>query len=46
MWYELGAMFDQFDDRESAAEAYRQAAEATGLAVAQPHGERAVPQRS
>ena len=46
MWYELGAMFDQFGDRESAAEAYREAAEATGLAVVQTDGERAVPQRS
>jgi transcriptional regulator with XRE-family HTH domain len=46
MWYELGAMFDQFGDRESAAEAYREAAEATGLAVVQPNAERAVPQRS
>jgi transcriptional regulator with XRE-family HTH domain len=46
MWYELGAMFDQFGDSESAAEAYRQAAEATGLAVVQSDRERAVPQRS
>jgi transcriptional regulator with XRE-family HTH domain len=46
MWYELGAMFDQCGDVEGAAEAYRAAAEATGLAVVQPEGERAVPQRS
>jgi hypothetical protein len=46
MWYELGAMFDQSGDAESAAEAYREAAEATGLAVVQPDGDRAVPQRS
>ena len=45
MWYELGAMFDQLGDRESAGEAYREAAEATGLAVLQSDGERVVPQR-
>jgi len=46
MWYELGAMFNQFGDSESAAEAYRAAAEATGLAVVQSVGQRAAPQRS
>jgi hypothetical protein len=38
-------MFDRFGDPESAAEAYRGPAEATGLAVLQPEGDRAVPQR-
>ena len=46
MWYELGAMFGQLDDRESAAEAYREAAEATGLAVVQPGRARAASDRS
>jgi transcriptional regulator with XRE-family HTH domain len=46
MWYELGAMFDEFGDLESAAEAYRAAAGAVGLSVAQPARGRAVAKRS
>jgi transcriptional regulator with XRE-family HTH domain len=45
IWYELGSMFDELGDTQSAGEAYREAAEATGLAVVQPDGERAVTQR-
>lgn len=46
IWYELGAMFDELGDPQSAGDAYREAAQAAGLAVAQPDGERAVAHRS
>lgn len=39
IWFELGAMFDKLGDKSSAGEAYRSAAEATGLAVAEPEGD-------
>lgn len=42
IWFELGAMFDKFGDKSSAGEAYRSAAEATGLAVAEPDVDRAM----
>lgn len=45
IWYELGALFDELGDAGSAGEAYREAAQATGLAVAQPDADRAVAQR-